>query len=62
MDAVGSSRTRVTKVLTKGECLGAQAKSMVAMIRILDRSSEARENLLVARYGISHAKATSMEI
>lgn len=51
-----------SKQLTKGECLTAQARSMMAMTKILGDSSEARDNLLAARHRISHAKATSIEI
>ena len=50
------------KPLTKCECLMAQQKHMVAITRILEGSSEARGNLLVARHRIGHAKATSVEI
>ena len=46
-----------SKPLTKG---GAQVNIMVAMTRILEGSSEARNNLLVARHWISNAKATSV--
>lgn len=48
--------------MTKGECLTAQAKSMVAMTRILEGSSEARNNLLVARHINSNANATNVKI
>lgn len=46
--------------MTKRDYLTAQAKSMVAMTRILEGSSETRDNLLAARQGL--AKATSVEI
>lgn len=58
LDTVGSSRTTVTKALTKEECLGAQAKSMLAMTR----NVRLWDNLLAARYRTSHVKATSVEI
>lgn len=51
-----------SKPLTKGECLTAQAKSMVAITRILEGSSEARNNLLVAKHMNSNANATSVKI
>lgn len=48
--------------MTKGKRLMSQAKSMVAITRILEVSSEAKDNLLVARHRISHAKATCVEV
>lgn len=35
---------------------------MVAMTRILERSSEAKDNLLATKHRISHAKTTSVEM
>ena len=55
LDCIGGG----SKPLTKGECLTAQAKSMVAITRILEGSSEARNNLLVAKHMNSNANATS---
>lgn len=62
LDMASPPTTAVTKVLNKGECLEAQAKSMLAISRILEGSSEVRDNLLVARYKIFHAKATIVKI
>lgn len=57
-DAISENVGGGSEPLTKG---GAQVNIMVAMTRILESSSEARDNLLVARHWISNAKATSVE-
>lgn len=51
-----------SKHLSKGKCLMAQAKTMVAMTRMLEGSSEARDNLLAPKHRNSRPKATSVEI
>lgn len=51
-----------SKPLSKGKCLTAEAKGMMAMTMILEGFSEARDNLLVVRLMINHAKARSVEI
>lgn len=47
-DTIGMSKATITKVLSKGECLGAQTKTMLAMTRIIEGSSEARGNSMAA--------------
>lgn len=51
-----------SKHLSKGKWLMAQAKTMVAMTRMLEGLSEARDNLLAPKHRNSHPKATSVEI